>query len=124
TEACKADVWAAWKGDAERLDERLLFAMVRLIPSYTVFPYTTLFRSSRHSRGLSPMSPPHAGCRSRHRAHRWRPPTAAPAPSVWRSEEHTSELQSPYDLVCRLLLEKKQLYHRQHRRTLHHLQFI
>src|SRR6202167_3888727 len=69
------------------------FLMIRRPPRSTLFPYTTLFRSQAAQRrrrvplvGLS---------RSR-------------GQSVWpRSEEHTSELQSPGDLVCRLLLEKK-----------------
>src|SRR6266850_6648011 len=63
------------------------FLMIRRPPRSTLFPYTTLFRS-------------------RHPAWRFRPHCAA-----WRetrrSEEHTSELQSPCNLVCRLLLEKK-----------------
>src|SRR2546427_7871198 len=65
--------------------------MIRRPPRSTLFPYTTLFRSSwkapttRTSR-----------CRS--------PP---PSPACTRSEEHTSELQSQSNLVCRLLLEKK-----------------
>src|SRR6266516_3474147 len=62
--------------------------MIRRPPRSTLFPYTTLFRS----RSGSPTT-----------AWRKRPRT-----TCWpRSEEHTSELQSPYDLVCRLLLEKK-----------------
>src|SRR5260221_10456430 len=65
------------------------FLMIRRPPRSTLFPYTTLFRSP---------SEPAA--------------TAAPRPGdgAWeagRSEEHTSELQSHSDLVCRLLLEKK-----------------
>src|SRR5690348_17888323 len=73
--------------------------MVRRPPRSTLFPYTTLFRSP--------------GCAS------W-PRTSCPRPCWWpaeraarwssatgRSEEHTSELQSPVHLVCRLLLEKK-----------------
>src|SRR6266705_3467976 len=66
------------------------FLMIRRPPRSTLFPYTTLFRSRRR----------HAG---RLRRLRSRAPRACRA----RSEEHTSELQSPYDLVCRLLLEKK-----------------
>src|SRR5438094_2701303 len=66
--------------------------MIRRPPRSTLFPYTTLFRSHRSS-ALFP-----AG-RSRRRQGGVR---LCP-----RSEEHTSELQSPYDLVCRLLLEKK-----------------
>src|SRR6266571_4751738 len=61
--------------------------MIRRPPRSTLFPYTTLFRSP--PRGRPPSSP-------------------APRPRcAWRSEEHTSELQSHVNLVCRLLLEKK-----------------
>src|SRR6204780_5140465 len=66
--------------------------MIRRPPRSTLFPYTTLFRSG---------------------ADRIRPATLGAACSTWRrhrptrSEEHTSELQSPTNLVCRLLLEKK-----------------
>src|SRR5256885_9869031 len=66
------------------------FLMIRRPPRSTLFPYTTLFRSW-------PCCCPATWatcCR------------CTPAPS-WRSEEHTSELQSPCNLVCRLLLEKK-----------------
>src|SRR5438067_10752652 len=77
------------------------FLMTRRPPRSTLFPYTTLFRS--HARdslaaGRGSGSWSHYGaCPSP------RPPSRA-AP---RSEEHTSELQSRFDLVCRLLLEKK-----------------
>src|SRR6266700_7174751 len=66
------------------------FLMIRRPPRSTLFPYTTLFRS------------PPPGCA-------WRPGAAirAPRPARRRSEEHTSELQSRENLVCRLLLEKK-----------------
>src|SRR2546426_7200127 len=67
--------------------------MIRRPPRSTLFPYTTLFRSGpRQSRGFPPS-----------RAS----PFLGPAPR--RSEEHTSELQSPCNLVCRLLLEKKKI---------------
>src|SRR2546426_12439145 len=78
------------------------FLMIRRPPRSTLFPYTTLFRST-HDR-------PHAGTDVPHVL------LEAPAPSLRRlgrseknvrSEEHTSELQSPCNLVCRLLLEKK-----------------
>src|ERR1039457_7421632 len=66
------------------------FLMIRRPPRSTLFPYTTLFRSvscrpvaSRAGSACCPQASPH------------------------RSEEHTSELQSPCNLVCRLLLEKK-----------------
>src|SRR5699024_12645313 len=76
---------------------RLFFLRIRRPPRSTLFPYTTLFRSRKdqkcdHSRWYRT----HTGCRSRRvRAE--------------RSEEHTSELQSRFDLVCRLLLEKKKV---------------
>src|SRR6266496_1217748 len=63
--------------------------MIRRPPRSTLFPYTTLFRP-RHRRGDRPCP------------RRCRRPGSSP-----RSEEHTSELQSRRDLVCRLLLEKK-----------------
>src|SRR5262249_58218969 len=83
---------------------RAFFAIPRPPPRSTLFPYTTLFRS------LSPG--PHAlpGARSGLRGpggQRDDPERGAPGPAVRRSEEHTSELQSLTNLVCRLLLEKK-----------------
>src|SRR5438093_10347376 len=69
--------------------------MIRRPPRSTLFPYTTLFRSTVADRSASvPPRPP--SCPSAH----WRAPRS-------RSEEHTSELQSLTNLVCRLLLEKK-----------------
>src|SRR6266487_5640107 len=64
------------------------FLMIRRPPRSTLFPYTTLFRSCSRRRGA-------------------RPGPRQPAGAPGRSEEHTSELQSPVHLVCRLLLEKK-----------------
>src|SRR3712207_8113649 len=94
--------------------------MIRRPPRSTLFPYTTLFRSRRGETAAVPVPPP---------APRWRgqgprradgtrhvPLALAHGPSSlvvldrgdpWRSEEHTSELQSRQYLVCRLLLEKK-----------------
>src|SRR5206468_11958459 len=69
------------------------FLMIRRPPRSTLFPYTTLFRSRAIPLGRADRS---TGRTMR----RPRPPTI-------RSEEHTSELQSRSDLVCRLLLEKK-----------------
>src|SRR2546430_4565270 len=70
------------------------FLMIRRPPRSTLFPYTTLFRSrivvDKHDEGLRSL----AGCE----------PQGA---QCRRSEEHTSELQSQSNLVCRLLLEKK-----------------
>src|SRR5688572_32303920 len=83
--------------------ELLLFILIRRPPRSTLFPYTTLFRSERP---LSPWGGPPAerrSCSSR---------TSLPRRPRWRrarSEEHTSELQSQSNLVCRLLLEKKKL---------------
>src|SRR5437867_8669203 len=71
--------------------------MLRRPPRSTLFPYTTLFRS-RHISGDA--------VRDQFEA-MWNV-KLNPEPGLRiRSEEHTSELQSPYDLVCRLLLEKK-----------------
>src|SRR5690349_24247670 len=80
--------------------------LVRRQPRSTLFPYTTLFRSevsgSRYAAGSrSPRARRTGG-----RCARTRPPRCA---SCARSEEHTSELQSRRDLVCRLLLEKKKM---------------
>src|SRR5947208_4568968 len=74
-------------------------------PRSTLFPYTTLFRSTN-----TPCPTPSASMLAPSPA-RSAPPTSSPSKS-WRasakrSEEHTSELQSPDHLVCRLLLEKK-----------------
>src|SRR5438067_10016656 len=66
--------------------------MIRRPPRSTLFPYTTLFRSTGHP------GEPRAELRRAQRDH--------DGPAT-RSEEHTSELQSRFDLVCRLLLEKK-----------------
>src|SRR2546430_8985157 len=84
--------------------------MIRRPPRSTLFPYTTLFRS--YMKGLFP--PPPAGGFSR-RAPLFcgpcidsrSPPLRSPRFRFSRSEEHTSELQSQSNLVCRLLLEKK-----------------
>src|SRR5574340_1602558 len=64
------------------------FLMIRRPPRSTLFPYTTLFRSRRQRSGDGRDAFPGGRADA-------------------RSEEHTSELQSPKDLVCRLLLEKK-----------------
>src|SRR5207248_10107891 len=93
-----------------RLMHSFVFLLIRRPPAPTLFPYTTLFRSrwpprraaanatSRRAPTSCRSSCPRASrgaCHSRARSR------------ARRSEEHTSELQSPYDLVCRLLLEKK-----------------
>src|SRR2546430_9701160 len=94
--------------------------MIRRPPRSTLFPYTTLFRSLqatksafRYSR-LTGCTPAFHGARNR-RAPGTVPGSASlgrrssllPSRSTDRSEEHTSELQSQSNLVCRLLLEKK-----------------
>src|SRR2546421_8762793 len=86
--------------------------MIRRPPRSTLFPYTTLFRSHRILQRVGPRDP-HAlvereadGVRElleRHRAEL----VVRVRRQLGRSEEHTSELQSRSDLVCRLLLEKK-----------------
>src|SRR2546430_7725209 len=78
--------------------------MIRRPPRSTLFPYTTLFRSRRHLRVGRARRP------ERGRAPRRGTPVAQAATrsgTALRSEEHTSELQSQSNLVCRLLLEKK-----------------
>src|SRR5256885_12201647 len=76
--------------------------MIRRPPRSTLFPYTTLFRSKR----LNAPRPRMASHRSSRRSSS---STERQKRSIirYRSEEHTSELQSPCNLVCRLLLEKK-----------------
>src|SRR3954465_6488620 len=68
--------------------------MIRGPPRSTLFPYTTLFRSAVEGGDVQVLHRPGAGRQGRRRP--------------WRSEEHTSELQSHDNLVCRLLLEKNQ----------------
>src|SRR2546430_10549617 len=77
--------------------------MIRRPPRSTLLPYTTLFRSHREERARV-----HVVLHPRQRGDELRPrhgPCEAPAGA--RSEEHTSELQSQSNIVCRLLLEKK-----------------
>src|SRR5438094_5727977 len=82
--------------------------MMRRPPRSTLFPYTTFFRSPgdrapwRRGRRDKPRTGP-----ARVHSEPLRPPGEPAGATRGRSEEHTSELQSPYDLVCRLLLEKK-----------------
>src|SRR2546430_7166997 len=89
--------------------------MIRRPPRSTLFPYTTLFRSLRRTYLV--------GLRTRQEKNQWKvkidrviaTQVKAPQPgaiflcSEYRSEEHTSELQSQSNLVCRLLLEKKKM---------------
>src|SRR5688572_31811174 len=102
--------------------------MIRLSPRSTLFPYTTLFRSRRNDRAICNAASCDVGCIAP--VHLWSAvPPAAASPGTEtlhrtqaqgtglvhvrrknRSEEHTSELQSQSNLVCRLLLEKKKKY--------------
>src|SRR2546426_8336346 len=89
--------------------------MIRRPPRSTLFPYTTLFRSDRlrTDRDRAARFPqPDArasgrGAQAHRRPVRPAPPDQGAQAFDERSEEHTSELQSPCNLVCRLLLEKK-----------------
>src|SRR5256885_13077258 len=100
--------------------------MIRRPPRSTLFPYTTLFRSLQLAQRLNQLGlqalellavkrrhvePGARAVRPRLRRVRTRPRPAVhlgrPQADTRRSEEHTSELQSPCNLVCRLLLEKK-----------------
>src|SRR6266568_1849461 len=76
--------------------------MIRRPPRSTLFPYTTLFRSRSRRPWCWQPGPRRAGWRPRARR-RGRS-------SATRSEEHTSELQSQFQLVCRLLLENKNIF--------------
>src|SRR5207249_11801757 len=105
---------------------RFFFLLIRRPPRSTLFPYTTLFRSPRRRRRgprESSVAAPRARAQRRPQRHSPRsrrttfhelsasctyPQAGSPGPKIrLRSEEHTSELQSRFDLVCRLLLEKK-----------------
>src|SRR2546430_11303648 len=91
--------------------------MIRRPPRSTLFPYTTLFRSSLQSVARLIATPAAAATAKAAMAARFTcsggttPDEAprGPAPRRLRSEEHTSELQSQSNLVCRLLLEKKNI---------------
>src|SRR3989454_1732578 len=82
--------------------------MIRRPPRSTLFPYTTLFRSPLRY-GSCPLQPPGVGPLGRPFHRRLLAVPDQHVPARWRSEEHTSELQSPCNLVCRLLLEKKKI---------------
>src|SRR2546426_5697052 len=95
--------------------------MIRRPPRSTLFPYTTLFRS--HAHAIQCADAGDAGVLGQRETvatdHEPQPSHEAPAgpavaPLAHRSEEHTSELQSPCNLVCRLLLEKKKKKRRIH----------
>src|SRR6266540_4664642 len=82
----------------EDVSRKFFFLMIRRPPRSTLFPYTTLFRSPRAIPGPRRAGPWPS---------RWSPRAWRRRPRARRSEEHTSELQSHHDIVCRLLLEKK-----------------
>src|SRR2546421_2928410 len=91
----------------------LFFLMIRRPPRSTLFPYTTLFRSPARRDLVLPVGRLHGAGLRRREVRPVQPPPVyrhdhpdARRPGH-RSEEHTSELQSRSDLVCRLLLEKK-----------------
>src|SRR5256885_3024826 len=88
-------------GRARSPNISFFFLMIRRPPRSTLFPYTTLFRSAGEMAVANALAElvQEAGRRTK----RW-----------LRSEEHTSELQSPCNLVCRLLLEKKKKRHQTH----------
>src|SRR5207249_8033397 len=99
----------------------LFYSMLPLLPRSTLFPYTTLFRSQLAIRALLRLVMRIGGVRlkcrdrrmrrhqtgARERVHHVPLQRRLPHFLTARSEEHTSELQSRFDLVCRLLLEKK-----------------
>src|SRR5690606_40816732 len=97
---------------------RLFSLLTRRPPRSTLFPYTTLFRSRTVGSGAS--GHPAGDDRWRHRQRhprqeppqrgQFRQPRPLDGPPHRRSEEHTSELQSRENLVCRLLLEKKKTH--------------
>src|SRR5690606_41224386 len=98
----------------------LLIRLIRTPPTSPLFPYTTLFRSKRTPISRRMRLPPPPACRRfrtirdcasmRLTASRASTPPIGPN----RSEEHTSELQSRENLVCRLLLEKKKIIQQKH----------
>src|ERR1039457_6002763 len=87
---CRQNVFISRRSVVVFLFLVFFFLMIRRPPRSTLFPYTTLFRSHQ-----SRSYPPHQRMKPEEHLDRH------------RSEEHTSELQSPCNLVCRLLLEKK-----------------
>src|SRR5260221_7960960 len=88
--------------------------MIRRPPRSTLFPYTTLFRSYLDAILHTTRRPVQLRRSARHPR---RPHASGRGRRVTRSEEHTSELQSHSDLVCRLLLEKKKKQINHNRRS-------
>src|SRR5437773_10614796 len=104
---CRARYWTASPEslDLQSHDRTIVttslffFLLLRPPPKSTLFPYTTLFRSRRRK-----LRPPLGKILTE------RESFLSVEQGLLRSEEHTSELQSHHDLVCRLLLEKKKLH--------------
>src|SRR5690348_17789344 len=97
--------------------------MIRRPPRSTLFPYTTLFRSYAHVDASLPCPDHPIECADQV-ASEAIPVRVHPLHAHQRSEEHTSELQSPVHLVCRLLLEKKKKttqYNNKHNQNTLHL---
>src|SRR5688500_19791751 len=106
------------------LSALFFFSLLQRPPSATLFPYTTLFRSESEftrNRLKAFMSPEDCdACGGQRLKPEILAITLGPevtSPTLNRSEEHTSELQSPCKLVCRLLLEKKKKHYSQSTRT-------
>src|SRR5436190_8642240 len=90
-----------------RRSRKRFFREIRRPPRSTLFPYTTLFRSSKAAAAYQVViDDPNASPEAKQEAHQALPEIAMQKRN-FRSEEHTSELQSHSDLVCRPLLEKK-----------------
>src|SRR5256885_13261010 len=83
--------------------------MIRRPPRSTLFPYTTLFRSHQITLVREPLARRQHGTQSAGERRQLVPGKRVDTDGPRRSEEHTSELQSPCNLVCRLLLEKKKI---------------
>src|SRR2546421_8124725 len=97
--------------------------MIRRPPRSTLFPYTTLFRSERETGKERAKSPPHSdGEKASSRSSLSYFSAKEGRGGRGRSEEHTSELQSRSDLVCRLLLEKKKKINNEHNESIHGIQ--
>src|SRR5690349_24592878 len=109
--------WNLSVRDLVQIEEHVVL-FIRLRAGRTLFPYTTLFRSRiRVPRARARTTPCRSGglpSRSRRRALAIRTARAFATSAVGRSEEHTSELQSRRELVCRLLLEKKNKNNNEH----------
>src|SRR3712207_7768138 len=92
----------------------VFFLMIRRPPRSTLFPYTTLFRSTDYRQVIIFIPNRQSACRHQRLRTKDKTPstiiTSAKLNRDMRSEEHTSELQSRQYLVCRLLLEKKTIY--------------